>query len=266
MYYYTLIVFSYFLTGALAGTLSGLLGIGGGLLVVPALAFIYQHQHFNNRDIMQMAAGTSLAIMVITTSRSLLSHLHHKIEFWPVYSQLLPGVIVGTILGVSLAHFVHSNVLRIIFGIFVILVALKMFFLKSVNAQRQLPRKSAMASIGAIIGGKSGLLGVGGGALTVPFLTYCNVPMRQAVVISIATGMTVAAIGAVGYAIVGHGVIGRPDWSTGYIYWPAWLGVAAGSVLFAPLGARLSHVMPVPLLKKLFGVLLVVIGVKMLSF
>ncbi len=258
------IVLIYLSIGAGAGLLSGLLGIGGGLLVVPSLAFIFMQQKVFPEMVMHQAIGTSLAIMIFTTARSLLAHLQKKIEFWSIYRQLLPGVAVGVVLGSILAHFLHSSVLAIVFAIFVLVIGVKMLLASKVNPKRQLPHRKGMAGMGLVIGGKSGLLGIGGGALTIPFLTYCNVPMRQAVVVSVATGLTVAVIGTVIFTITGLTVASLPPFSFGYVYLPAVAAVAIGSVITAPIGAGLSHRLPVNLLKRIFGVFLLFVGVHML--
>lgn len=258
------IILVYLAIGAGAGIISGLLGMGGGVVVVPALAFVFAWLKFPGSYIMHMAAGTSLAIMIFTTGRSFLSHRKRGIEFWSVYRRFVPGIIVGVILGGILAHYLHTDTLKIIFGVFLLLIAIKMFAQKTTNPTRQLPGWKGMSTAGLIIGGKSGLLGIGGGAVTVPYLTYCNVPMRQAVVVSVATGWTVAVIGSITFSLTGLAAAGLPAMTLGYIYVPAWIGVAVGSFLCAPIGAALSHTLPVPLLRKVFAVVLFLIGVHML--
>lgn len=262
--FFMLIVVVYILLGMIAGTLSGLFGIGGGLIVVPVLSYLYKIQGFNPAINMHMAVGTSLAIIIITSIRSLFSHMKHKIEFWSLYRQLFIGVILGTIGGVVLAHYLHSNVIKIIFGVFVLLMSIRMIFFKKTNPKRHLPNKPIMNGAGFIIGAKSGLLGLGGGALTIPFLTYCNVGMRRAVIVSVATSLTVGFVGSLTGILVSFDLPNLPKYSTGYIYWPACLCVAIGSVLFAPVGTMLSHRLPVAILKRFFGIFLVFVGVHML--
>lgn len=259
-----LLILTYILIGAIAGTLSGLLGIGGGLIVVPSLAYMFARQHFNPAIIMHMAVATSLSIMIITSSRSLLLHYKRKIKFWAIYRRLVVGVIIGTIVGVVLAHFLHSNVLRIIFGVFVALMAIRMLFGHKAKRSQHFPSTIVMNCVSFIIGAKSGLLGLGGGVVTVPFLLYCNVGMREAVITSIATSLTIAVIGTIAVLITGSYAHGLPSWTTGYIYWPATLTVAIGSVLFAPLGVKLSHWLPTQILKRVFGIVLVLIAIHML--
>lgn len=254
----------YFFLGVFAGTMSGLLGIGGGLVVVPGLAYLFEAQHMPAETLMHMAISTSLAVMIITTSRSLRSHLKRHIPFWAIYKQLMPGIIVGATGGAVLAHFLRSNTLGVIFGIVVLLVAVKMLFEGKRPDGHRLPGRIGMASAGVVIGAKSGLLGLGGGTLTIPFLNYCNVSMRKAIVVSSATSLTVAITGSISYAIAGMGIVPMKHWMIGYIYWPAWIVVALGSVLFAPLGVYWSHKLPVLILKRIFAVFLLLVGVHML--
>ncbi len=261
---YTVLVILFFFLGALAGLLSGLLGIGGGLVVVPGLAYLFQIEHAG-ASYMHMAAGTSLAVMIFTTYRSLRAHLKRGVEFFPIYKQFAPGVVVGVIGGALLAHQLHADVLQIIFGVVVLLISINMLIGREVSANHNLPRPVWMATFGVLIGGKSGLLGIGGGALTIPFLTYFNVSMRQAVVVSVAVGLTVACIGTASFILTGLHVPGLPKWSIGYVHLPAWAAVAAGSVTFAPLGAKFSHAINVKLLKRIFAVFLLIVGIRMLT-
>ena len=214
---FALIIFLYFILGAFAGTLSGLLGIGGGVVIVPGLAYLFSLQPFPQGLIMHMAAGTSLAVIAMGTLRALYAHRRYKVKFFGIYRRLVPGIVVGVVLGVWLAHCLDGRVIRIIFGVFLTLIALRMFFVKKISIHRQLPGKVGMTSVGFLIGGKSGLLGIGGGAITTPFLTYCNVSMREAVMVAIAVSLTVSTVGAVMVGIVGSFSQGLPAWSTGYI-------------------------------------------------
>jgi len=254
----------YILAGMIAGFLSGLLGIGGGLFIVPALLTIFEWQHPFHQHIMHMVIGTSLSIIIVTAFRSLMAHMKYKVPFWPIYKQLLPGILVGVIGGVILAHYLESKTLQILFAIVLLILALKMLFERKNSFQFPTPNKTGMSIAGFIIGGKSGLLGLGGGALTIPFLTSCKISMRVAVVISIATSFTVAIVGSIASMISGLQVTNLPPWSTGFVYWPAVLCVGLSSAFFAPLGARLSHTLPTQTLKRLFAILLLFISIKML--
>jgi uncharacterized protein len=259
------IIICFILLGAFAGLTAGLLGIGGGLVVVPGLAFLYQWTPIPHEYLMQAAAGTSLAIMIPTTLRALQAHLRHPVSVWPVYSRLAIGVIVGAIIGAFLAHVVNSKVLEILFGVFVLYMAVRLWRESRVETMGQLPGPLGINTFGAIVGIKSGLLGIGGGVLTIPFLTRWSVPIRDAIAISNAVSFTVSIIGTVSFIISGLLVSGMPSWSTGYVYWPAWLPVAVASLLVAPWGVKLAHYFSPTILKRLFSIFLLIVGVQMLT-
>lgn len=254
----------FFLIGTFAGMMSGLLGIGGGIVVVPLLALIFQDLHMPPANIMHLAAGTSLAVLTVTTLRSLFSHRIHWKGSWEIFSQLMPGIIVGTVCGAVLAYFMHSRMLSRIFGVLVLFMAFEMILQKTINPTRKLPGVWGMALAGSGIGLMSGLLGVGGGITAIPFLNYCNVPLRKAMVVTLIIGLTVSIIGTMSFIVLGWHIKVLPAGTTGYIYWPAWLPVSLGSVIFAPIGAALSFRLPVIFLKRLFAVFLMVVAFHML--
>lgn len=264
------ILFIYFLLGSVVGMLSGLLGIGGGIVVVPALAYIFKHDGVTDVNIMHFAVGTSLAIMVATTMRSLKSHLSHRgegrKEFWRIAKKLMATVIVGVVVGAILADFLHSNYLQIIFGVVILLISIRMFMGNRFSKkERQLPSSQWLHVAGFFMGALSGLLGIGGGTTVIPYLLYYKVSMRIAVRVAIFVGMLVAIVGTISYIISGYNEP-LPAHCIGYIYWPAWLGTAVGSVLFAPLGVKLSYHLPTHVLRRLFSILMVLIGIHMLFF
>jgi hypothetical protein len=265
-----LLIFIYFLLGSVIGTLAGLLGIGGGIIAVPALAYIFSREGFPADVVMHVAVGTSLAIMVATTMRSLRSHLSHRGEsrgeFLKISKLLVPGVVVGVILGAVLADFLHSNYLRIIFGCFILIIAARLLFTpKKTASVKAFPKNIWMHVAGFFMGLLSGLLGVGGGTTVIPYLLYFQISMRVAVKVAIFVGLTVAIFGAIAYFISGYNEV-LPPHCLGYIYWPAWVGTAVGSVLFAPLGVRLSYHTPTSILRKLFAAMMFFIGIHMLFF
>ncbi len=260
-----IIIVGFVFLGVFAGIMSGLLGIGGGLVVVPGLAYLYQFAPVPHTHLMQMAEGTSLAIMIPTTIRSLYAHLQHKANVWPVYSRMVASVIIGAIVGAFLAHVVNSQVLQILFGFFVLYMAFRLWFDSRTEAQGQLPGPVGMNIFGSIVGIKSGLLGIGGGVLTIPFLTRWSVPIRDSIAISNAVSFTVAIIGTISFMVSGLMVKGMPHWSTGYVYWPAWLPVAIISMLVAPWGVKLAHILSPKILKRIFSIFLLVVAVQMLK-
>lgn len=264
--FYLLLI--YFILGAATGLLSGLLGIGGGIVVVPALVFIFHHEHVPNAVVMQLAVGTSLAIMVATTLRSLISHTshsHHHDLFLKMAKIMLPGVFVGVIVGAIIADFVHSDVLRIIFGVLVLFVAVRLlFFSQTKGVDRNLPGPWWLRFSAVIMGALSGMLGIGGGTTVIPYMLHYQVKLRAALQIAISAGLVVACVGSIVYVFSGLNAQGLPPQTIGYIYWPACVGTALGSVLLAPFGTQLSYYLPASLLKKLFALLMVLIGFHMI--
>lgn len=254
----------YLALGAFAGVMAGLLGVGGGLIIVPVLAWIFHGQGMATAIVMHLAIGTSLATIVLTSIASVRAHHQHGAVLWPVVWRLTPGIIVGTWLGAAVASALPSAALSRIFAVFVLAVAAQMAFGAKPAPQRGLPGAVGMTVTGGIIGAVSAIVGIGGGSLTVPFLTWCNTAMRQAVATSAACGFPIALAGSLGFIVTGWQVLERPAWSLGYVYLPALVGVAAASMLSAPLGAKLAHTLPTATLKKVFAVFLALVGTKML--
>jgi uncharacterized protein len=250
--------------GALAGFLAGLLGIGGGLVIVPVLALVFAGQGVEPSVIMHLAIGTSLATIVITSLSSIRAHHRRGAVDWPVFARITPGIILGGLLGSGLAALLPSDVLRTAFALFMLLVAVRMAFDLAPAPHRQLPGRLGMGFAGTLIGTVSTLMGIGGGTLSVPFLTWCNVTMRRAVATSAAIGLPIAVTGTSVYMTTGWGQAALPPLSLGYINLPAFVGIVVASILFAPLGARLAHAVPERQLKRFFAVFLAVLGLKLL--
>ncbi len=253
--------------GAFAGLLAGLFGVGGGLVIVPVLAWWFTQAGMDSSVIMHLAVGTSLATIVFTSISSIYAHHRHGAVLWPAVKQLAPGIVLGAWLGAVIADYLPTLHMRIIFGVFELLVALQMGFALSVSAHRGLPGKVKMLLAGSVIGTVSAIIGIGGGTLTVPFLQWCNVSMRHAVATSAACGLPIAIAGAMGFVVTGlNEATALPPMSTGYLYWPALGGIVAASMLFAPLGARLAHTLPAAQLKRWFALFLAFLGIRMLFF
>ena len=254
----------YLALGAFAGVMAGLLGVGGGLVIVPVLAWIFRSQPIDDALIMHLAIGTSLATIVVTSMSSVRAHHRRGAVLWPVVWQLTPGIVIGAWLGAAVADALPSAVLSKVFAVFVLLVAAQMAFGAKPAPHRGLPGAPGMWLTGGVIGGVSAIVGIGGGSLTVPFLTWCNTAMRQAVATSAACGLPIAVAGALGFIVTGLNAAHLPAWSLGYVYGPALVGVAAASMVSAPLGAKLAHTLPTETLKKVFAVFLTVVGTQML--
>ena len=250
--------------GALAGTLAGLLGIGGGVIIVPVLAMVFQHQGVAIDVLMHVSIGTSLATIVVTSLSSIRAHHKRGAIDWSVFRRITPGIIVGGFLGSVLADAIPGEELRVLFAIFMFLVATQMMIAGTPAPHRKLPPWPGMLTVGVVIGAIASLMGVGGGAMSVPFMTWCNIHIRQAVATSAAIGFPIALAGAAGFMITGWGNELLPPWSAGYVNLPAFTGIVVASILFAPLGAKLAHTIPPTMLKRTFAVLLYVLGTRML--
>jgi uncharacterized membrane protein YfcA len=252
---------AYLGTGAVAGLLAGLLGVGGGLVIVPALAALYGLHGFRADTLMHFAIGSSLATIVPTSIASLVSHHRRGAIHWAAVRGLTPGILLGALGGAWLASRITSPGLRVLFGGFELLVALQLLAGRQPAAHRGLPGAAGLGLAGGVIGAVSALLGIGGGTLTVPFLRWNGVDILRAVATSAACGLPIALAGATAFAA------GGPPGAmhTGFIYWPAVGGIVSTSILAAPLGARLAHHLPKPVLQRVFALVLALIGVRMVS-
>lgn len=250
--------------GAVAGTLAGLLGIGGGIIIVPVLALVFNAQGVSTDVLMHVSIGTSLATIVITSLSSIRAHQQHQAIQWDVFRRITPGILIGGLLGAGIAKIIPGNELRLIFGIFMLFVATQMIFGNTTKPHRQLPGTMGMSIAGTLIGTMSALMGVGGGSMSVPFLTWCNMAIRQAVATSAAIGLPIAIAGVGGFIITGWGVEHRPIWSLGYVNLPAFLSIIVASTLFAPVGARITHRISPRRLRQIFGYFLLILSIKIL--
>jgi len=256
----------YVLTGVFAGVVGGMLGLGGGIIIVPVLHFVFLQQGFPPSVLMHLAVTTSLATIMVTSLSAAYTHHRKGAVLWPVVNRLAPGIVIGAGLGALLADSLSSNILRVTFGIFEILVALQIWFELKPKARVALPKTQGMICSGAGIGLFSTLLGIGGGTLTVPFLLWCNVNIRNAVAVSSACGFPIAVAGTTALIIAGWDSSVLPTNAMSYLYWPAALIIIAMTVFFAPIGARLAHYLPVRTLKCFFSILLLVVGARMLFY
>jgi uncharacterized membrane protein YfcA len=242
--------------GAGAGVLSGLFGVGGGLILVPVLAFTLPSQGVPGSSIMQFAIGTSLAVIAFHSVAA--AHAHHRRQavLWPVVRQLAPGLAIGSFAGAYVAHLLPSATLKHIVAVGALLIALQMALDLKPKTSRGLPGLAGLAGTGAVIGIASALVGIGGGSLTVPFLTWCSVDMRKAVATSAACGAVIASAGALGFALVGFDIPSAAPLHLGYVYVPGWLALMCASVATSGFGARLAHHWPQKMLKRAFAMFL----------
>jgi uncharacterized membrane protein YfcA len=254
----------YLACGVIAGILAGLLGVGGGLVIVPMLVFIFPWQGMPAEFVQIMALGTSLASITVTSIASFRAHDKRGAVRWDIWRSITPGILVGTFGGGFLAAALPMVFLRGFFVCFVYYIAVQMFLDFKPKASRQLPGTLGMNGVGGVIGVVSSLVGIGGGSLSVPFMTYCNMPMHTAVGTSAAIGFPIAVAGTLSYIWNGLSVPDLPPYSLGYVNLMALGGIVAASYLTAPLGAKLAHALPVSKLKRFFAVFLFCIATRML--
>jgi len=254
----------YLLLGSLAGVVAGLFGIGGGLLIVPVLIFSYAAQGMPEAVITHAAVATSLATIVVTSVSSIIAHNKRgavRIEF---FKYLTVGVAGGAVVGVWIAEQLTGENLQIIFGLFACAVAVQMAFDIRPKRGQTKPEQNELIGAGLVIGSASSLFGIGGGTLTVPYLTARGAEMREAVGTSAAVGLPVALFSAMAYMWAGQDAAGMPAYSIGYIYLPAFAGIAIASSQFARVGAKLAHTLPQKRLKQVFALFLACIGLRFL--
>lgn len=250
--------------GVVAGVLAGMLGVGGGIVIVPVLLAVFHYLGFTPGIIAHLAIGTSLATIVFTSLSAIRAQQRKRAIDWKLVSALVPSVIIGSFLSGYIAGWIPGHLLRVLFGAFLVLASVQLLLNWRPGGHRGLPGRVGQWIAGGVIGMISALVGIGGGTLTVPFLSWCNVDMKRAVASSSALGFGLALFGAAGFVLSGWGEPALPHWSLGYVYVPAWLGISATAILFAPLGVWLSHTLPVAMLKRGFGLLLLFVAVRML--
>lgn len=250
-------------TGAVAGILAGLFGVGGGLVMVPALALLLPARGVADAIYMQVAIGTSLAVIALTSLSSTAAHRRRGAVDGAVFARFAPGLAAGALAGAWIADLLTGRTLERIVGAGALLVAAHMAFGR-MPAARGAARPAELLAAGGVIGTLSALVGIGGGSLTVPYLSWRGLAIHRAVGTAAACGVPIAWAGAAGFVIAGWGEPGLPPWSLGYVSLAGFAGIASASVLTAPLGARLAHRLPPARLKQAFAALLFVIGLRML--
>lgn len=254
---------AYLAIGLATGVIAGLFGVGGGLVMVPAMTWAFARQGFPADFNIHLALGTSLAVIVPTSVSSLRAHHAHGAVDWSVVRRIAPGILLGTLGGGLVAVHLSDHGLKLFFTLFLFYAASQMWFGFKPRPSRGLPSWPGMTLAGGVIGLVSSWVGIGGGTLTVPFQTWCNVELRRAIGTSAAIGLPIALAGVAGYLLSGQAAAGLPAWSLGFVYLPALAAIAAGSWVTAPIGARLTHALPAGRLKKIFAGLLYVLGARM---
>ncbi|WP_416310835.1 sulfite exporter TauE/SafE family protein [Pseudomonas sp. W03] len=254
----------YLVLGACAGVLAGLFGVGGGLIIVPVLVYSFSAHGFSADVLTQMAVGTSLATIIFTSTNSVLEHHRRGAVRWRLFFWMTVGILVGSALGALTASKIQGHVLQKIIGVFAILVSIQMALGLQPRGGGELPGRVGLGVAGGLIGWASAIFGIGGGSLTVPFLSWRGVSMQQAVATSSACGLPIAIAGAISFIVVGWHNAKLPEMSVGFVYLPALVGIALASMFFARIGARLAHRLPAKVLKRLFALLLFSVGLSFL--
>ncbi|MDR0735420.1 MAG: sulfite exporter TauE/SafE family protein [Zoogloeaceae bacterium] len=254
----------YPLLGAVTGFFAGLLGIGGGAVMVPLLVVLFAAQGLGGDEIMHMALGTSMATILFTAIASVRAHHRHRAVEWRIVAAITPGILLGTLLGARLASQVSSTALAFLFVVFILYVAAQMIVGFNPRASRSMPGAWGTALAGVGIGAFSCLVAIGGGMLSVPFMLWCNVRAQHAIGTSAAIGFPIALGGTAGYMVNGWQNPALPPYSIGFVYLPAVAGMVVASMLTAPMGATLTHRLPVNRLRQIFAAVLLLLAFSML--
>lgn len=243
--------------GLVTGFLAGLLGIGGGMLIAPFVTLIMSTRGVPADLAVKMAIATSMATIIFTSLSSVRAHHQRGAVRWNIVKGLAPGILLGgAIASVGVFSVLKGTWLALFFALFVGFSATQMLLNKKPKPNREMPGTWGQVAAGSVIGFLSGLVGAGGGFISVPFMLAHNVAIINAVATSAALGFPIALANAVGYAISGASLPGLPAWSLGYIWLPALAVIASCSVLTAPLGAQMAHKLPVDKLKRVFALIL----------
>ncbi len=250
--------------GAFVGILAGLLGIGGGLVIVPALVVLLPKFAVDQSVVMPIALASSLASIVVTSSSAAFSH--HKLGNipWRFTKKLMVWVAVGAVVGANLADLLPAKALKSLFAAFVIALASYMIFSIRKPVQRSMPANKVVQAVAGISGVIASLMGISGGAILIPYLTYCGLNLLHAIGISTACGMIVSLFGTMAFMIAGLGNPDLPSWSLGYVFWPAVLGIASTSTIAARFGVKLANRLPVKTIKKVFAAFLILVAINMM--
>ncbi|MDN4057503.1 sulfite exporter TauE/SafE family protein [Massilia sp. YIM B02769] len=251
-----LIILALLAMGCFGGFAAGLLGVGGGMILVPFMTMILTARGVPDELVVHMAIATSLGTIMFTSLSSVRAHHKHGAVVWRIVKLLAPGILIGSTVGPWIGKQMNTATLSMFFGVFVAFSATQMLVNKKPAAARDLPKAPGMFAAGGVIGVLAGLVGAGGGFVSVPFMTWCGVRIHNAVATSAALGFPIALAGTLANIVYGWGEPGLPDYSLGFIYVPALLIIVAASVVMAPVGARTAHRMPVKQLQRVFAVIL----------
>jgi uncharacterized protein len=255
---------SFLFLGALVGFMAGLLGIGGGGIMVPILTSIFLAKGMPIDNVVHLALGTSMASIIVTSFSSMKAHNKNKNVLWNIVKSMSIGILTGTFLATFIASQISSIYLALFFALFMGYVSIQMFLNKKPSPNKKLANKKGLFFVGNGIGAISALVSIGGGSLTVPYLTWSNIELKKAIGTSAAIGLPISIAGTLGYIINGWNNTVMENYTFGFVYFPAVLLISATSYFSAPYGAKLANKLPVSKLKKIFALLLSILSIKML--
>jgi uncharacterized membrane protein YfcA len=254
----------YIAIGAVVGFFAGLLGIGGGAVMVPLLVMLFEAQGLPREHVLHLAVGSGMATILLTSLSSARSHAARGALRWDIVRAMSPGIIVGGLVGSAVAGAIPTRLFAILFCVTVYLASANMMIDRKPKPSGRPPGWMGMTFAGFAISAASAFAAIGGAFMTVPFLVWSNVPLLQAIGTAAAVGFPIAVAGTIGFIAAGMTQTGLPAWSVGYVYLPAFAGIAVTSMLFAPVGVALAHRLPTRALRKIFAGLLFVMATKML--
>ncbi len=252
----------FILIGAAAGYLAGFLGIGGGLVTVPALTLLFLKMPETGDQAIHFAVATSLATMLVTSLSSVIAHHRREAVIWPEVKRLVPGLLIGAAAGALLAGALAPLRLTLVFAVFAFLAGLQLLFSPTVRGQKPLPGNATTSVVGFVIGGISSMVGIGGGSMTGPWLMWHGIRAQHAVATAAACGYPIALAGTLTFALLGE-LRNLPGPAVGYVHGPAWIAIAIAGAAFAPLGAATVHRLSPLLVKRLFGAVLLLIALRL---
>ncbi|MBQ4831913.1 sulfite exporter TauE/SafE family protein [Pseudoalteromonas sp. MMG010] len=261
-----ILVASCALLGCVVGFFAGLLGIGGGLIIVPVLSSLLLYFNISSEEhVLVISVATSLASILFTSTSSALAHHKNQNVPWEIAPWVMGGVAIGALISGFAASLIPTHILRIVFAGSVIFIAFRMILSvkKNTSITKPFPSGVVVGSASAILGGLAGLIGIGGGALIVPMLNHFSVDIKKSIGCAAACGIVIALFGSVGYISAGWQVTDLENGFAGFVYLPALFGIVITSWFVAPFGAKATHFLPVNTIKKIFAVLLVIIAIKM---
>ena len=254
------------ITGVIGGLIAGLFGVGGGIVIVPILFWIFTSLSFPNEILMHMAIGSSLATIIPTSISSARAHYHRGSIEIDIIKKWAPGIFLGAIIGGLSGNYFSVNELKYLFASIAFLVALNMFFKEPLRLGNNFPKSRLLNIImSSLIGLVSSLMGVGAGTLGVPALVALSVPIHKAIGTAAALGLFIAVPATLGLAFSGFNIPNRPPMSIGYVNLIAFFIMFPLTVFFAPVGVKLAHRINQRALKSIFGIFLIITSIKMLS-